>query len=161
MHGVIRLSWVHFKFLGFIIEVLGDVFSQTVWNVALKRFDTICLCLRSYHVLPSRRDYTTIDQRNYTSLTKTKPLPPPSTSSYQPRVGLPFTTGQVLAVLCGDKGWRLLKSSVSLGFTFSTPLGYFLLALLTIYITYTSCCIIELGYFLLLTDHNLIYLSSD
>lgn len=29
------------------------------------------------------------DQRNYTSLTKTKPTPPASTSTYQPRVGPP------------------------------------------------------------------------
>ncbi|XP_076598517.1 uncharacterized protein LOC143327844 isoform X2 [Chaetodon auriga] len=32
------------------------------------------------------------DKRNYTSLTKTKALPPPSTSTYQPRVGPPATT---------------------------------------------------------------------
>ncbi|XP_068184302.1 leucine-rich repeat flightless-interacting protein 2 isoform X2 [Antennarius striatus] len=32
------------------------------------------------------------DQRNYTSLTKTKPLPPPSSSTYQPRVCPPAAT---------------------------------------------------------------------
>lgn len=35
------------------------------------------------------------DQRNYTSLTKTKP-PPPSTSTYQPRVGPPVSAVQLL-----------------------------------------------------------------
>ncbi|XP_070696671.1 leucine-rich repeat flightless-interacting protein 2 isoform X6 [Pempheris klunzingeri] len=43
----------------------------------------------------SRKDLLTglyHDQRNYTSLMKTKPVPPPSTSTYQPRVGPPAST---------------------------------------------------------------------
>lgn len=39
------------------------------------------------------------DQRNYTSLTKTKPPPPPSTSTYQPRVGPPVNAVQLLTLL--------------------------------------------------------------
>lgn len=39
------------------------------------------------------------DQRNYTSLTKTKAPPPPSTSSYQPRVGPPVGAVQLATLL--------------------------------------------------------------
>lgn len=67
----------------------------------------------------SRKDLLTglyHDQRNYTSLTKTKPLPPPSTSSYQPRAtttssssaaptaGTTLTRSYSTASLCDETG---------------------------------------------------------
>lgn len=47
------------------------------------------ICLRSFMLLPPPPPQTGLyhDQRNYSSLTKTKATPPTSTSTYRPRVG--------------------------------------------------------------------------
>uniref|UniRef100_A0A8C7CDD6 Leucine-rich repeat flightless-interacting protein 2 n=1 Tax=Oncorhynchus kisutch TaxID=8019 RepID=A0A8C7CDD6_ONCKI len=64
--------------------------THLLWHVVVHySFPPVSLCLWSYHTIPLLLQTGLYhDQRNYSSLKNTSKLPPPTTSTYQPRVCL-------------------------------------------------------------------------